>query len=315
MTTPTSIRTILVPLDGSETGERALPWVKAVANDQTNIVLMEVAPVASSVRSIGGQVIGSAETIQEGYRQIAEEQLADAKGRWFGDDDRISTVIAVGDPGDQILATAAEQQADLIVMSSHGRGAIGRFVSGSVADRVVRTAPLPVMIVGHHGDIPGDAAISRIIAPVEDSDLSMAALPVAAALSNNTGAPVTVLNAIVPVAEVSTLYPATIGTIPPSAYDDSQETLTIQAKAVVDKAVDALAKDGVDATSEVFVGNAAESVLADLEPGDVVVLSSHARAGLSRWVIGSTTMKLVQHAPNPIVVVTRESIEQRESAG
>ncbi len=103
MTVAKTIRTVLVPLDGSETGERAVPWAKAVAGSDAQIVLMEVTPVASTVRSIGGQVIGTAETIQEGYRQMAEQQLDDAVVKWFGKDDKVSTVIAIGDPGEQIL--------------------------------------------------------------------------------------------------------------------------------------------------------------------------------------------------------------------
>jgi len=50
-----------------------------------------------------------------------------------------------------------------------------------------------------------------------------------------------------------------------------------------------------------------------LQPGDVIVLSSHARSGLARWVIGSTSMKLIRNGQAPVVVVTRESIETAKS--
>jgi nucleotide-binding universal stress UspA family protein len=311
MTVATTIRTVLVPLDGSETGERALPWAKAVAgaDADADIVLMEVTPVASTIRSFNGQVIGTAETIQEGYRQMAETQLNDAIAKWFGEGARVSTVIASGDPSEQILAVAAEKKADLIVMSSHGRGAIGRFVSGSVADRVVRHAPVPVMIVGPEGAIATDAKVARIVAPVEDSELSRAALPIAAALSKSTNAPVTVINVVVPSNDVSAIYPGMIGTVPPSAYENAQERMTADAKAVVDQAVAALKGNGVDARGEIYQGGAANSIISALQPGDVIVLSSHARSGLARWVIGSTSMKLIRNGQAPVVIVTRESIE------
>lgn len=309
MSTSLSIGTILVPLDGSEIAERALPWARAVAGDNATITLLEVVPVASSVRSIGGQVIGSAETIQEGYRQMAEQQLHDALGRWFDTNDKVATRIAPGDPGEQILAIAAELDADLIVMSSHGRGSIGRFVSGSVADRVVRHAPVPIMIVGPEGVINHSASISRIIAPVDYSALSPAALPVAGSLSKQTGAPVTVLHAIVRNSDMTSFYPAVIGTVPPSAYDMADERMQLEAQDLVDKAVEELRSNGVEATGELATGNPAQSIMSTLQKGDVIVMSGHSRQGLARWVLGSTSMKLIRNSQAPVVIVTRESIE------
>ena len=75
MTDLSSLESILVPVDTSEVAERAIPWAKAVAGDSAEIVLLEVIPVATAVRSFGGQVIGSAETIQAGYQQMAEDQI------------------------------------------------------------------------------------------------------------------------------------------------------------------------------------------------------------------------------------------------
>lgn len=314
MTVAQPIRTVLVPLDGSETGERALPWAKAVADSNAEIVLMEVTPVASAVRAFGGQVIGTAETIQEGYRQMAQQQLDDAVAKWFGSGERVSTVIATGDPGEQILAVAASKGAELIVMSSHGRGAIGRFVSGSVADRVVRHAPVPVMIIGPDGDIDPHVKIERIIAPIEDTPLSQGALPIASALSKLTGAPVTVINVVVPSSDISAIYPGMIGTIPPSAFEDATERMTAEAHETVQRAQRRLASDGVSASGEVYAGNAADSIKTALRPGDVIVLSSHARQGLARWVIGSTSLKLIRNGQAPVVVVTRDSIDRPEAA-
>lgn len=310
MTDIKPVRTILVPLDGSETGERALPWAKAVAGSDAEIILMEVTPIASTIRSFSGQVIGSAATIQEGYRQMAEQQLKEAADRWLGAGGKMSTVIAQGDPGEQILATVEEKDVDLIVMSSHGRGAIGRFVSGSVADRVVRHAPVPVMIVGPEGEITTEAVIERIIAPIEDTELSRAAVPTAAALSQRTGAPVTVVHVVVPATDYAITYPGAIGTIPPSVFDGAFEQMVADANTLVQQTVASLREDGIEATGEVYSGPPATTILSELRPGDVVVLSSHARQGLARWAIGSTSMKLIRNGQAPVVVVTRESIER-----
>jgi len=310
MTVATTITTVLVPLDGSDIAARAIPWAKAVAGSDAEIILLEVTPVASSVRAFGGQEIGSAATIQEGYRQMAEQQLDEAVSRWFDSDAKVSKAIAAGDPGEQILNVAAEKGAQLIVMSSHGRGAIGRFVSGSVADRVVRHAPVPVMIIGPGGEIDDHAQIKRIIAPIEDSELSRAALPIAGAISKLTKAPVTVITVIVPATDVSSTFPGVLGTVPPMAFDNAQERMVEEATAVLDSAIDSLKSDGVEASGQVYSGTAAGSIMSTLQAGDVIVLSSHARQGLARWVIGSTSTKLIQNGQAPVVIVTRESIEQ-----
>ncbi|MCA9860534.1 MAG: universal stress protein, partial [Thermomicrobiales bacterium] len=257
-----SIQKLLVPLDGSETGERALPWARAVAGDHASIVLLEVMPVAMAVRSIGGQIIGDAETIQAGYRQIAEDQLNDAVAKWLPEQQNVSTEIAVGDPAEQIIDAALAQNAGLVVMSSHGRGAIGRFVSGSVADRVVRHAPVPVMIVGPEGDIPADAEVKRIIAPVEDSELSLAALPIVSRLARTTGAPVTLLHVIVPETDMAMIYPTMAGTIPPSAYEAEFERLSVEARELIDRAVGILQDAGVEAQGQVYSGQPATSIMA-----------------------------------------------------
>jgi nucleotide-binding universal stress UspA family protein len=310
MTENSTLAKILVPIDTSEVAERAIPWARAVAGKTAEVVLLEVIPVATAVRSFGGQVIGSAETIQAGYQQMAEDQLGAAVAKWFSDSDHVSTVVAPGDPAEQILAVAEAQGAGLIVMSSHGRGALGRFVSGSVSDRVVRHAPVPVMIVGPEGDNANAAPVKRIVAPVDDSELSLAALPVASELARTTGVPVEVVHVVVPATDLTMTYPAAAGTLPPLAIDAGYEQLVETGKALVEKAVQHLEDHGIEAHGGVYTGSPTDTILGTLQTGDVVVLSSHQRQGLARWVLGSTSMKLIRNGKAPVVIVTRESIER-----
>jgi nucleotide-binding universal stress UspA family protein len=309
-----NINKILVPIDTSEVAERAIPWAKAVAGDTAEVVLVEVVPVASAVRSIGGQVVATAETIQAGYQQMAETQLAAAIEKWFPEGAKVSTVVAAGDPGDQILAVAEEQDIDLIVMSSHGRGAIGRFVSGSVADRVVRHAPVPVMIIGPEGDTDEATAVRRIVAPLDDSDLSRAALPVVESLAGMLGVPVEVLHVVTPATDLASMYPMAAGMVPPVAFGDQYDQLVQAGHSLVDETVQQLTDRGIQAHGTVFTGSPGSTILDQLQAGDVVVLSSHQRQGFERWVLGSTSMKLIQNGRAPVVIVTRESIERGNAA-
>jgi nucleotide-binding universal stress UspA family protein len=71
----------------------------------------------------------------------------------------VSFLIWEGDPGESIVEAARAEHADLIVVGSHGRGGVGRFLIGSVSDHVVRHAPCPVMVV-RRGDESAPATTS-----------------------------------------------------------------------------------------------------------------------------------------------------------
>ena len=305
-----AVRKILVPLDGSEYGERALPWAKAIAGDSAELILLEVVPAANEVRDFRGRVVSTVEQIAAGFNELAAEQLNDVRSRWFPDRENIALVIAEGDPTEQILWAAGQHNADLIVMSSHGRGAIGRFASGSVADRVVRHAPLPVMVIGPEGAGEDEIATTRILAPVDGSPLSLSALPVAAGLALATGTPVHAVNVITPALDE---YPAAMSGLSamPGYSEDITEAQGSESREMIANVTQQLQALGAEATGEVLIGSVSRTLSALLQPGDVMVIASHGRKGLPRWVLGSTAMKLIQNAAAPIVVVTREFAENR----
>jgi nucleotide-binding universal stress UspA family protein len=310
MNADTGINTILVPLDGSEYAERALPWAKALAGDTATLVLLEVTPHAHEVRGFQGQVVGTAEFVESTYQDLATDRLNVAREKWFSGREGVNLVVAEGDPAGQIMATADTQKADMIVMSSHGRGAIGRFVSGSVADRVVRHAPLPVMIVGPEGTIEPEQRISRVVAPIDGSELSLRALPVAASITKQTGAGIAVINVVSPTSGDLPLVASGMEPMSATTYELVYDEEVRESQELVDRAVTALQGLGVQAEGKVFTGAITESILNALNPGDVLVISSHGRKGMARWVLGSTAMKLVRSGQAPVVVVTREYLEQ-----
>jgi nucleotide-binding universal stress UspA family protein len=305
-----TVRRILVPLDGSEYGERALPWARAIAGDSADLVLLAVVPVASEVRDFRGRTVSSADQIAKGYQAMATEHLEGARARWFPDRENVSLVIAEGDPTEQIIWAANQHEADLVVMSSKGRGAIGRFASGSVADRVVRHAPLPVTVIGPEGEIDSHAGVSRIIAPVDGKPLSMSALPVAAGLSVQTGAPAHVVHVLSPEIDEITPYYQGIQPLPATYNEDLLQSREESGRAIVDQALSDLRSLGATATGDVYTGRAAETLEGILQPGDLLVVASHGRKGLPRWVLGSTALKLIRGGSAPVVVVTREYLEK-----
>ncbi len=137
---------ILVPLDGSEVAEAVLPHEERLAKDHdAEIVLLRVAvnpafEFAMSDPAIAAQVVSDMEQQSKEYMAAMEARL---KGKGF----KVTSAIVEGGVAEAILREAEERGADLIAMSTHGRSGMARWLIGSVADKVVRASPLPVLLV------------------------------------------------------------------------------------------------------------------------------------------------------------------------
>ena len=138
---------ILVPLDGSEYGECSLPHVRAIATGCSvpEVVLLRV---IEPIPSVGGYL--NSEWIENAGKRaeaMIEDYLARLAGTLKSEGIAASTKIAKGNAADEILTYAAKNKVDLIIMGTHGSSGIVRWVLGSVADRVVRHASMPVLVV------------------------------------------------------------------------------------------------------------------------------------------------------------------------
>ena len=137
---------ILVPLDGSPLAEAVLPHAQALAKSEgAEIVLLSV-PVTpnldylSRTPGLATQIIEDAERETEAYLKTEVEKLTE-------EGTKVTSVMREGPIPEMILMVAAEVHADVIAMSTHGRSGIQRWLMGSVADRVVHHAHIPVMLI------------------------------------------------------------------------------------------------------------------------------------------------------------------------
>lgn len=294
---------LLVPLDGSPASRQALPYALAVGGDAP-VTLLQVVPDAEPLRKPFGQITMTAEEVMAMLTDLARKELADAV-EWAGvDAGRFDLVVRFGDVADTILAVAAEVDADAIVMATAGRGAIGRLALGSVTDRVVRHSPCPVLVVREGDEDGGQAApvVARLVVPLDGSDRSRSALPVAAGLAARLGAPVL----LVSVVEPTTMAGAgAIGGFDFSAetYTGLEEELEASARAALAQGEAALAPSGVAVSTEVAHGHAAGAILDLVGPTDLIVMTSRGQGGVARWLLGSVADKLLRHAPAPLLLV------------
>lgn len=137
---------ILVPLDGSKFSECSLEHVKAVAAGCKipQVLLLMVVEIPLQLLERGEEW---RREVEERGRAWAEDYLAKLANSLKKEGIAAQTAVLSGWPADKILDYADQNQADLIVMSTHGRSGVTRWVTGSVADRVLHHSKVPVLAV------------------------------------------------------------------------------------------------------------------------------------------------------------------------
>ena len=152
---------ILVPLDGSELAECVLPHAESIARGcgVKSVTFVRVAePVHPPISGDEGYSFSADDykRMESEARAAAERYLSQLVSQIKYDGISIkSEVLAGGGAADMIADYATEKEVDLIIIATHGRSGIGRWVWGSVADRVLRSACVPVLMVRAPGCVPG----------------------------------------------------------------------------------------------------------------------------------------------------------------
>ena len=157
---------IMVPLDGSELAECVLPHVESIVQGCSvpNVVFVRVVePVHLPVAAVsyggpaftGEDAAKARKEIDERNKAAAQEYLGDIIRRSKYDGATLQAEVIMGKPADSLAEYAEKHGIDLIVIATHGRSGVSRWVWGSVGDRVLRSACVPVLMVRSPGCTPG----------------------------------------------------------------------------------------------------------------------------------------------------------------
>jgi nucleotide-binding universal stress UspA family protein len=308
---------VLVTFDGSPIAEQAIPYGRAIAGSDGQVIILEVLPEAEPMRGLLGDTIASAEEVSEIFDTETSSELTALRDSWKPVVGDLHTQTIVGDPKEQIVKFAVENGIRYIVMASRGHGAVRRLVFGSVADAVARSSPLPVLVVHPKEDKaePKTLTFSRLIVPLDGSELARAALPVAAELGKRLGLSVLLLHAIDP-NFIASAYPGTEAYYTAELYDQLiSEQEDLAQKDLVEVAA-YLKQANVEASWVVMNGGPIDSIEQQVKEGDLIVMTSHGRSGLKRWVMGSTAERLIRTGPVPVLLVPapgRDEAPEKES--
>lgn len=288
--------TILVPTDGSDHAVRAAEHGLGLARafDATVHVIN-----ALDVRAAAGPF--DAGGVDEEYvAQLEEERekTIEAVETVVDESDDVRTAVIRGKPSEAILEYAADNDAELLAMGTHGRSGLNRYIAGSVTERIVRHADIPVLTARATEQSRVGDGYEEILIPTDGSELAAEAIEHGIAIAQQFDARVHTVN-IVDLSEIA----ATPNYTPPTELIERFES---EGEAATER-IAAEARDvGLDAVTEVRKGFSATDLLeyADENAIDLITMGTAGRSGLDRFLLGSTTERVIRHADMPVIAVS-----------
>jgi nucleotide-binding universal stress UspA family protein len=294
------IANILVPLDGSLLAERALPYATMLARRaNARLRLYHVTTDVGSPADVRAEL-----DIEARINQIASQLREQGVQATALSEPAYPTVEA-------IIGAAADLPADLIVMSTHGRGGLGRWLYGSVADQVLSQADVPVLLVSaaFQRQWPTDHPL-KFLVPLDGSDLSEAALGPARILSHTLGASLLLLRVAEHDDDLDWRFDPehlAIRRVKPTEIEAAQQYLQELAErpSPANSAIDVLVDAG-DPPAVIATTAAREGI-------DLIVMATHGRTGLARLTMGSVATTTLQRAHVPILFVRPQGLARPSS--
>ena len=302
-------KTIIVPLDGSPFAELALATATDLARRWVaDLVLARVheSYAYEDLDYVLAEDLSHRD--QEEYLARIAERVETMHGL------QAKRVLLKGPTASAICDYAAELEAPLVVLSTHGRTGFSRLWLGSVADAIVREAVSPVLMLRHKASelSDGSAAHSfhRILVPLDASDLAEAALPHAAALAVAHGGRLTLVRIVVPMPAPTPLY-AVPSLLPEERFEDAEDLRLDEAANYLGAVAARLRLDApaLQMTTDVRVSESvAPAILAaaHAHDADTIVMATHGR-GSSRLLVPSVADKIVRGGPDAVLIVRPEA--------
>ena len=285
---------ILVPVDSSECGHDAARYGFAFAA-ATGATVDIVHVVDTTLPTIGAQMSESER------REHGKSIVESAAERSQAFDCTVETHLREGDPESEIVASAEDLGADLIVMGRQGTHNLRERLLGGVTEYVVRHADQPVLVVPLGTDVTA-ASISNVLVPTDGSDAATAAMGPATELASTFDAELSVFTAVdVQAAGGSFNAGGVSEEFIERLKSEGGETAKAFAESIQDT------RPGLSVKTIVRRGSAHEEIAScATETGaDLIVMASHGRTGLKRHLIGSVADRVLRVAETPVLVATR----------
>ncbi len=293
---------LLVPLDGSGLAETTLPYVGALAHvpgEPVRVTLLHLIERGAPSSVHGARHLT---TIAE-----AEAYLTEIAATFQRDEIAVDTHVDTNEGNDtagRIVDHAAEMGIDLVVLSAHGRSGLGRWLFGSIAQKVLAVGIAPVLMVvpAKRGAPP--PSVARVLVPLDGSAEAAVALPYAQEIVGAMGGTLHLVHAV-PKVESLTGGRAAVARYSPTAsaamLDEAEEGATVYLRDLADR----LRADHIAVEATIMRDDPATAIVAAAGRihADLIVMASHGRAGMAGAWAGSVSSKVLARAPGPFLLV------------
>jgi len=294
---------MLIPLDGSKTAEKVLPYARYLAGRlETPVELLAVIDIAELAAQVSAEKARFLNTmIEDGVRQ-SKEYLTRIAATFPGS--RVKCTIEKGRAGDAIIGRGEADTGMLIAMGTHGRSGMNRWLLGSVAEKVLRGTTNPLLLVRATDEAKseGEATLKSVVVPLDGSEIAASVLPMVAGLAKNLGLEVELFRAFnIPYSVYGTgdgYYAVNVDELIAEVGNEAREYLekkSAELKKLGVAKVTCTTKEGFGADEIISLGRNT--------PDNFIAMCSHGRSGVKRWVLGSVTETVVRHSEDPVLIV------------
>ncbi|HZQ10145.1 MAG TPA: universal stress protein [Anaerolineae bacterium] len=291
---------LLVPLDGSHLAESILPVARtfALALHAPVTLLHVVEPTAPAT------VHGDTHLMTAPDAQAYLDRIADQL-RVAGIPVDTHVDVVVGDVAKAIFQHGGELNADLILLTNHGHSGLKQALFGSIAQQVLQSGAIPVLLVKAETPIPeASYTCTRILVPLDSSPLYETALEVSVDLARAFSA---ALHLVVVVPTMQTLSPerAATGILLPSSTRAMLDLAESGAEEYLEKKIEQLGTGGISVSGQVLRGDVpTQIIMAEQQSeADLIVMATHGRAGLDAFWSGSIAPKVLSRAHAPTLLL------------
>lgn len=297
---------MLIPLDGSKAAEAVLPYARFLAGRlQLPVELLEVIDVADIGRRIPPEKVQllNLNDVLENIKRKSDQYLRSVASTFA--QGNVNCAVEVGTAAESIIEKAAADKETLINMATHGRSGIQRWLLGSVAEKVLRGATNPLLLVraAEGAKTEAEAVLRSVIVPLDGSELAERVLPTVAELAKELQLEILLFRAY--------NIPTSALAAAPEAYyvvtdEEIMSAMRDEARAYLERKAQAMKEFGVEKVSyRAEYGFAADEIisLGRKTPNNLIAMCTHGRSGVNRWVLGSVTETVVRHSGDPVLVI------------
>ena len=282
---------ILIPLNGSELAEKALPYAKSIATlKKSQVILFAVSLTI---------FVDRRDRLFSSYLEVKAKEL-NTEGI------KTTTATSYGDVAEEIVKYANNNKLDLIVMATHGYSKAKKWMFGSIAQKVLYGTEIPVLLIKSKSS-EASTEFNRILVPVDGSSFSESTFPYVEELTKKTNKEILLLHICEPPI-VPSYGSRPINSTWKKYRDDMWGEMEKLSTSYLKKTMAALKKKGIKVKSRVVKAQSGEVVQTIMQVSkeeniDLIVIATQGRTGVNRRVYGSVANRIVEESSQPILLI------------